>query len=66
MSVSDNTSEPLTIWMMDLCETSPSREMVVVDWGAAENVMPRSMLPEIGMRQTARYTNGKGFKRTWR
>ena len=30
---------------------------MVVDSGAAENVMPRSMVPEIGIRQ-----NGKGFK----
>ena len=35
---------------------------VVVDSGAAENVMPRSMFPEIGIRQTERSKNGKGFK----
>ena len=39
---------------------------VVVDSGAAENVMPRSMFPEIGIRQTERSKNGKGFKRTRR
>ena len=35
---------------------------VVVDSGAAENVMPRSMFPDIGIRQTKRSKNGKGFK----
>ena len=35
---------------------------VVVDSGAAENVMPRSMFPEKGIRQTERSYNGKGFK----
>ena len=35
---------------------------MVVDSGAAENVMPRSMFPEIGFRQTERSKNGKGFK----
>ena len=35
---------------------------LVVDSGAAENVMLRSMLPEIGIRQTERSKNGKGFK----
>ena len=30
--------------------------------GAAENLMPRSMFPEIGIRQTERSKNGKGFK----
>ena len=36
---------------------------VVVDSGAAENVMPRSMFPpEIEIRQTERSMNGKGFK----
>ena len=35
---------------------------VVVDSSAAENVMPRSMFPEIGIRQTERSKNGKGFK----
>ena len=35
---------------------------MVVDSGAAKNVMPRSMFPEIGIRQTERSKNGKGFK----
>ena len=35
---------------------------MVVDSGAAENVMPRSMFTEIGIRQTERSKNGKGFK----
>ena len=35
---------------------------VVVDSGAAENVMPRSMFPKIGIRQTERSKNGKGSK----
>ena len=35
---------------------------VAVDSGAAENVMPRSMFPEIGIRQTDRSKHGKGFK----
>ena len=34
----------------------------MVDSGAAENVMPRSMFPEIWIRQTERSKNGKGFK----
>ena len=34
----------------------------MVDSRAAENVMPRSMFPEIGIRQTERSKNGKGFK----
>ena len=34
----------------------------MVDSGAAEKVMPRSMFPEIGIRQTERSKNGKGFK----
>ena len=29
--------------------------------GAAENVLPRSMFPEIGIRQSERSKNGKGF-----
>ena len=36
---------------------------MVVNSGAAENVMPRSMFTEIGMRHTERSMNGKGFKR---
>ena len=35
---------------------------VVVDSGEAENMMPRSMFPEIGIRQTEWSNNGKGFK----
>ena len=35
---------------------------MVVDSGAAENAMPRSMFPEIGIRQTERSKNGKRFK----
>ena len=35
---------------------------MVVDSGAAENVMPRSMFPEIGIRQTERSKSGRGFK----
>ena len=35
---------------------------VVVDSGAAENVMPRSMFPEIGIRQTERSKSGNSFK----
>ena len=35
---------------------------MVVDSGAAENVMPRSMFTEIGIRQIERSKNGKGFK----
>ena len=35
---------------------------MVVDSGATENVMPRSMFPEIGIRETERSKNGKGFK----
>ena len=34
----------------------------MVDSGAAENVMPRSMFPETGIRKTERSKNGKGFK----
>ena len=34
----------------------------MVDSGAAENVMPRSMFPEIGIRQSERSKNGKEFK----
>ena len=33
-----------------------------VDSGAAEKLMPRSMFPEIGIIQTERSKNGKGFK----
>ena len=39
---------------------------MVVDSGAAENVMPRSMFPEIGIRQTERSKNGKRVQRTRR
>ena len=35
---------------------------VVIDSGAAENVMPRSMFPEIPTEETERSKNGKGFK----
>ena len=35
---------------------------VVVDSGAAENVMQWSMFTEIGIRQTERSKNGQGFK----
>ena len=35
---------------------------MVVDSGAAENVMPRSMFPEIPIEETERYKSGKGFK----
>ena len=35
---------------------------VAVDSGAAENVMPRSMFPEISIEETERSMNGKGFK----
>ena len=35
---------------------------VVVDSGAAQNVMPRSMFPEVSIRQTERSKNGKGFE----
>ena len=35
---------------------------VVVVLGAAENVMPRSMFPEISTEETERSKNGKGFK----
>ena len=35
---------------------------VVVDSGAAENVMPRSMFTEISTEETERSKNGKGFK----
>ena len=39
---------------------------VVVDSGAAENVMTRSMFPEIPTEETERSKNGQGFKRTSR
>ena len=35
---------------------------MVGDSGAAENVLPRSMFPEMGIRQTERSKNGKGFE----
>ena len=35
---------------------------VVVDVGAAENVMPKNMFPEISTEETERFKNGKGFK----
>ena len=35
---------------------------MVVDSGAAENVMPRSMFPETPTEETERSQNGKGFK----
>ena len=35
---------------------------MVVDSGAAENVMSRSMFTEIGIRHTERSKNGKGLK----
>ena len=35
---------------------------MVIDSGAVENVMPRSMFPQIGIRQTERSKNGKGLK----
>ena len=35
---------------------------VVVDLGAAENVMPRSMFTGISTEETERSKNGKGFK----
>ena len=35
---------------------------VVVDSGAAENGMTRNMFPEVGVRQSERSKNGKGFK----
>ena len=35
---------------------------MVVESGAAEKLMPRSMFPEKGIRQTERSKNGKGFK----
>ena len=35
---------------------------MVVDSGAAENVMLRSMFPEMGTMQTQRSKNGEGFK----
>ena len=35
---------------------------VVVDSGAAEKVMPRSMFPEIPTEETERSMSGKGFK----
>ena len=34
---------------------------VVVDSGAAENVMPRTMVPDISTEETERAKNGKGF-----
>ena len=36
---------------------------VVLDSLAKENVMPRSLFPEIGIRATERSKNGKGFQR---
>ena len=35
---------------------------MVVDSGAAESVVPRSMFPEISTEETERSKNGKGFK----
>ena len=35
---------------------------MVVDSGAAESVMPRSMFPEISTEETERSKNGKGFE----
>ena len=35
---------------------------IVVGSGAAENVMPRSMFPEISTEELERSKNGKGFK----
>ena len=35
----------------------------MVDSGAAENVMPRSLFPEIGIRAMEGAKNGKGFNR---
>ena len=35
---------------------------VAVDWGAAENVMPRSLFPEISTEKAERSKNGKGFE----
>ena len=35
---------------------------VVVDSGAAENVMPRNMFPDISTEETERSKNGQGFK----
>ena len=36
---------------------------MVVDLGAAENVMPRIVFPEIGIRPTERSKNGKGLQK---
>ena len=36
--------------------------IVVVDSGAAENVMQRSLFPEISTKEAQRSKNGKGFK----
>ena len=38
------------------------KKVTVVDSGAAENVMPRSMFPETRIRETDRSKSGKGFK----
>ena len=38
------------------------KKVAVVDSGAAENVMPRSMFPEISTEETERSNTGKGFK----
>ena len=35
---------------------------MVVDSGAAENMMPRSMISEMGIGRTERFKNGEGFK----
>ena len=35
---------------------------MVVDSGPAENVIPRSMFPKIGIKQKERSKNGKGFR----
>ena len=35
---------------------------MVVDFGAADNVMLRSMFPEIGVEEAERSKNGKGFE----
>ena len=39
---------------------------VVVDWSAAENVMPRSMFPDKSTGETERSKNGKRVQRTRR
>ena len=38
----------------------------VVDSGAAENLMPKSMFPEISTEETERSKNGQGVQRTRR